>query len=98
MVEQFKTIKSKVKHLLEKYPNLRNSDPKLIATIWHYESRGVENKMAFLRFFAEGRYSSPESIRRMRQKIQEENPHLRGDVYKYRTGQGERAVREHLRN
>ncbi len=42
------TIKEKVKNLLEKYPHLRDSDEKLTANVWFYESQVAidELKMA----------------------------------------------------
>jgi hypothetical protein len=38
----------------------------------------------FLEMFATGKLTHSESIRRVRQKIQEDNPHLRGKSYKRR--------------
>ena len=86
---QIKQVKDKVKTLLEQNEKLRDDDYKLIATFYFYEAGGSEvlkNKSAldFLKEFSEKKYSSSESIRRVRQKIQEENKHLRGASYKNR--------------
>ena len=80
------TTKEKVKILLEKYPHLRDSDERLIATYWMFEVGGQDSlsRMTahqFLQNFVEGAYTSPESIRRVRQKIQEQNETLRGKSY-----------------
>jgi hypothetical protein len=75
------TIKEKVKILLEENPHLRNSDERLIANIWFNESNGVDNKYQFLLLYSQGKLTNAESIRRCRQKIQEECEHLRGTLY-----------------
>lgn len=75
------SIKEKVKNLLEKYPHLRDSDEKLTANVWYAESQGVDDKFKFLELYSSGRLTNAESIRRCRQKIQEEFEHLRGILY-----------------
>jgi hypothetical protein len=77
------TTKDKVKGLLEASANCRDDDNVLIATMW-YEENLAESLSAFLNDLANGKLTSPESIRRCRQKLQEENPSLRGDNYKQR--------------
>lgn len=90
MINQIKNIKEKVIHLLTTVPHLRDSDNKLIATIWNEEIGKNDHKLNksneitafdFLKAFAEGQHSNPESIRRSRQLIQEQNIHLRGKSY-----------------
>ena len=86
---QIAQIKDKVQFLLEQNEKLRDDDYKLIATFYFYEAGGSEvlkNKSAldFLQEFSQKKYVSSESIRRVRQKIQEENVHLRGVSYKNR--------------
>lgn len=78
------SIKDTVFRLLTDYPHLRDSDTRLIANIYKLESEGVNDKMLFLKMFAENKLTSPESIRRMRQKLQEDNPGLRGKTYEKR--------------
>ena len=78
-------IKPKVKHLLVNFPHLRDDDNKLIANIWYNEVDCTDiSASTFLKFFSDGILTSPESIRRMRQKLQEENEELRGKNYKLR--------------
>lgn len=80
--------KDMVKNLLSLHPHLRDDDSKLIATIWYFEAGGKKSAEItaydFLEAFAVGKYAHPETIRRIRQKIQEETPELRGKSYKDR--------------
>ena len=65
MIEKFKKTKDKVKSLLEKHPNLRDNDNRLIATVYYQESSANLLKVTaldFLHDFADGKYTSPESI------------------------------------
>lgn len=78
------TIKQTVIDLMTEYPHIMDSDDRLIATIWNRESKGIESKYELLKMLADGKLTSPESIRRMRQKIQEENPALRGLTWEKR--------------
>jgi hypothetical protein len=83
-----KSIKDKVKFLLDTYPHLRDNDFKLIANYYFYEvghdDINTMSALDFLEMFATGKLTHSESIRRVRQKIQEDNPHLRGKSYKRR--------------
>lgn len=78
--------KEKVYKLLLNNGHLRNSDLKLIACIWYSEVPNINDLTAyqFLQKFSNGELSNPESIRRSRQKLQEEIPALRGTNYKKR--------------
>lgn len=92
MIPQLIKIKETVVSLLEKYPHLRDDDNKLMATIWKSEI-GKElfdglSAQEFLTYFAEGRLSSAEGIRRARQKAQEQRPDLRGEAYFKRQKKG----------
>jgi hypothetical protein len=77
-------IKDKVLELLKRHPHLRDSDEKLTANIWLNESRGVVTAYDLLNLYANGGLTNAESIRRCRQKIQMENPELRGSSYEKR--------------
>jgi hypothetical protein len=74
--------------LLTNKEHLRDNDQALIANIWWRElvTQGKDKSTAFemLKVFSEGKLSNPESIRRARQKIQEEQPELRGQSYRVR--------------
>lgn len=79
-------LKERIYKLLVDNGNLRNSDQKLIALIWFQECSklNVMTAFDFLQKFSRGEFTNPESIRRTRQKIQEEIPALRGTNYKKR--------------
>ena len=87
MLSKIVKVKDKVKHLLENYPILRDDDNKLIAKIWWSENNNQTTK-DFLINFGNGNHTSPEAIRRARQKLQEHNPHLRGKLYNKRHKNG----------
>ena len=84
--------KEKIKILLTKYPHLKDSDTKLIAAYWLYELRrkGLNpdemSAMDFLHLFAECKITNPETIRRSRAKLQEQDASLRGNNYSIRKG------------
>ena len=77
----------KVRALLIEKPWLRNNDNMLLVHIWESELKekgfGYQNDM-FLSLYGKGELSNAESIRRCRQKLQQENPELRGGNYKGR--------------
>jgi hypothetical protein len=83
---QMKMIKDRVRLLLETYPHLRDNDYKLYATFIAFEVGGVENLKrisghTLLTDIADGKHTHFESVRRVRQKLQEEDEKLRGDSY-----------------
>lgn len=89
MIDLGPIVKENVKMLLTKKATLRDSDDSLIANYWFRELKKlgqVERLSAYgmLELIAKGKLTNPESIRRVRQKLQEENPKLRGDSYKGR--------------
>jgi hypothetical protein len=100
ILEQIKTIKEKVKSLLENNPHLRDNDFKLIANFYFFEIGPGISKMSamqFLDMFANGKLSHSESIRRARQKIQEDNPNLRGKSYAPRNSDA-KTFRKEVKN
>lgn len=85
-----KDIAQRVTKLLVDKPHLRDDDDKLVSNIWFADlSRMGINPVKIsayklLEIKAQGKLTNQESIRRSRQKIQAENPHLRGRNYKER--------------
>lgn len=79
IIEEVKNIKKTVRDYLLKYPVLRDDDKKLIAEIWWSQliDKTITTKR-FLELVGEGYLCNPESIRRCRQKIQQDYPTLRG--------------------
>jgi hypothetical protein len=67
------TIYDLVKELLTLKPALRDSDRKLIWSVWITENKIVGGKISLEDFSTA---TSTESIRRARQKVQEEHPEL----------------------
>jgi len=88
MWKELQNTKEKVRYILQIYPALRDSDNRLIATFWSMEATEFTNYKAgqmsareFLNLLYKNLLTSPESIRRCRQKLQEESEELRGTVY-----------------
>lgn len=65
----------------------RDNDARLCAKIWwtEWKNEGGHNDIIdFFTAFSQGQFTSPESIRRCRQKLQELYPGLRGKSYSAR--------------
>ena len=98
-----KKPKEVVFYLLQKFSHLRDSDEKLIATIWRQEllNKGFDlnniSAMEFLKMFADGKLTNYESVGRCRRKIQQENADLRGETYKDRQ-EKTTEIKEQLKN
>lgn len=96
------TFRDYIIGLLEKKPELRESDNHLIATVWYKEARakGLDleklSAFEFLKMVKAGDFTTTESIQRARRKAQEEHPHLRGPNYKGRQVK-EGEVRDYYR-
>lgn len=82
-------VKQRVKSILEVNKDTRDCDRLLISIIWSEDSRYIEDKKDFLDMLINGELTSPETIRRCRQRLQEENETLRGYKYKLRKQLGE---------
>lgn len=82
-LENYKKI---VTELLTKYPELRDSDDRLLANIWNLEVKDQAGLdcLDFLRLVAQKKISSPFAISRARRKIQETDSSLRGRKWKER--------------
>ena len=83
-----------VENLLEHNPELRDSDLRLVANIWwtmlntihkhKFQEYELDVIKQFLEMYSKGELTNEQSIRRLRRKLQEENPDLRGKVYEKR--------------
>lgn len=95
LIREMTLIKDKVTALLTKHPHLRDSDNKLIATIWKYDLMNLglppneTSAQALLTLYSQEKITNAETIRRVRQKIQEEDPTLRGTSHEARQEQGD---------
>lgn len=82
------STKTEVARLLKSTPTLRDDDNKLLSNVWfHYlKANGFDpNEMTGRHLLTElynGNLPNQESVRRMRQKLQEVDPSLRGKYYK----------------
>ena len=93
LFEQMQTAKKRVEYLLRTTPRLKDDDNKLIAN-YYFNEIGAEKvkKMSateFLKLYADGKLTSSESIRRVRAKLQETTPELRGEKYNRRQQDGD---------
>jgi hypothetical protein len=87
---KLKAIIQRVEQWLEEKPDLRDSDEKLVSNIWYDDLRLKNIKtregsyLHFLSLYGTGQLTSADSITRARRKVQEDNPHLRGENYEKR--------------
>lgn len=84
--EDFKTVKDKVRFLLETNPNLRDNDDLLYNTFRVFEI-GIDRIKEMSGYelsveFTSSKYAKMQSIVRLRQMIQKEKEELRGEQYK----------------
>ena len=89
MIKRMKNMKGEVRQLLKDNDSCRDSDAKLVATFYYKKFGGkevFEKKTAFdfLKVLAEGKIPFPDYITRVRRKLQETEPELRGASYKKR--------------
>jgi hypothetical protein len=97
-MEKVSTIAAIVKKLLIKYDSLKDNDKRLILNVWLDQEPTLKDAsfVEFTVMFKAGKLCSTESIRRSRQKLQEEFPEFRGKTYKARKGKAQDEVKEDL--
>jgi hypothetical protein len=89
-----------IKQMMLDKPHLKDNDNKLIAAYWFKELKhlNVDSKtitaLDFLHKYANAELTNAETIRRMRAKLQEEHPELRGRAYEIR----QEAIQNKWRN
>lgn len=92
--------RKRVERLLRAKPHLRDNDDKLIASIWYNDAGMADNNdmpaIDLLNMFADGKLTNPETIRRSRQQLQEQNPGLRGESYTERKTKKQEKARVDL--
>ena len=96
---KIKNVKNKVTEILENHTKSRDNDMQLLAIVWNIELGGkeVSSNMDTFHFFcllSKKKLSNPVSLWRCRQKIQEENPQLRGKKWKARQEHSKNVVEE----
>ena len=86
--KDFKTVKDKVRFLLETNPALRDNDMKLIATYYFHEigKEQIDNMNAYdlLTNMSSSKMTNFETIRSLRTQLQRGDESLRGLEYKNR--------------
>ena len=98
-IEITQKIEERIVNFLTKFPQLRDSDDRLVANMWAEELGGQSAVKGisldlFLRQYANGEITMADSITRIRRKIQHEQPHLRGETYKMRGAHEEKIETE----
>ena len=94
-----------MKELLITKPETRDNDNLLLSLIWRDDiissnDRSIDLSMNMNKFFdllAKNELTNFESVRRVRQKIQEENPELRGKNYRIRCGKLELETKKEVK-
>jgi hypothetical protein len=81
MSTQIKKLEPKVKALLEMYPQFRDDDNALTAYIWEHEQDSNLNIRSFFQAYAKGTVTRQDYVTRVRRKLQEAHPELRGVNY-----------------
>jgi len=98
----FKTVKDKVRFLLQTNPALRNNDMKLIATYYFHEmgKEQIDNMNAYdlLTKMSSSKMTNFETIRSLRTQLQRNDESLRGSEYKNRKKRIDPAFRVLLRD
>lgn len=98
----FKTVKDKVRFLLQTNPALRDNDMKLIATYYFHEIGKEEidsmNAYDLLTKISSSKITNFESIRRLRMQLQQNDEELRGSEYKNRKKRIDPTFRVFLRD
>jgi hypothetical protein len=79
-MNDFQTVACKVYSILTDRPLARDDDKILLVEIWCKETK-ARDVLEFFNELISGSLSHFESIRRMRQKIQEKHPALRGEKW-----------------
>lgn len=92
-------IEKQVDHILREYEKARDDDRLLLMAYMHYFGDLTEEEQEAFKILSPAlkRMPSIESLTRLRRKLQEENPYLRGIHYKQRKTR-EKQIREYYRN
>ena len=79
----FQQVACKVYAILTDHPETRDDDRKLLVKIWAKETQSIDVGGLFKEIL-DGKLSHSESICRMRRKLQERHPALRGEKWDVR--------------
>lgn len=88
MIEKLRSLQNEVEKLLKENQKYRDSDSKLVAAFYYRLLGNTRLKnisgLDFLHLLAEQKIPFPDGITRVRRKLQENNPDLRGLSYRKR--------------
>lgn len=87
--------KDKIEKILNDVPVSRSNDKLLMLMVW--EAEGLPMGDVFKRIFLSKQVSSPETIRRVRQKLQEQGKYQAADAVKEARKELEQETRDQLR-
>lgn len=106
-------LKKNIAELLREKPHLRDDMHRTLAVVWKFDLSNMRNadgskvdwdKMTAHEFIKEiamgydSQLSNPESVRRLWQKVQQDNKELRGEKWRERHGLSEVKKREEFRS
>lgn len=86
-MKDLRTIKELVENILENKIETRDNDSILVIEVWKLELKNLgyhptlSEIKVFYDLYSNNKLSNSESITRVRRKLQEHNPRLRGDLY-----------------
>lgn len=86
MINKIKSIQNLVRNILTEYPQTRDNDKLLVFKIWGIQNPKIRDNEYLLHDFARefifgNTFTDTETIRRTRQKLQENHSNLRGRSY-----------------
>lgn len=92
-------IKDTVHRILKEQSDTRDNDRLLLLKVWAEQVPELRGNMSFVDFskiYLSGKLVDTESVRRSRQKIQEQNPELKGNFH-HKRKQSEEEMRANIR-
>ena len=85
-----------VYNLLSDRKELRDDSSRLVVAFWWHEIDPFEGFSFnhFCKIYGTHRVTSSETICRLSRKVQEEHPHLRGELWEKRQGKKEKVIQD----
>lgn len=93
MLFNLKELIPKVYSVLKHYPQARDDDRLLLIQVWSKESN-ADKVSDFFNELREGRISLPDTLTRIRRKLQEEHEELRGEKWQSRHSQQKQVCQQ----
>lgn len=97
-VQKIKNKKEMIREILINQPDTRDNDNLLILKVWAEQNPELRNRnftfQDFAPDFINHGYVDAETVRRARQKLQEQDPETRGKKYESRHAEGDATRRD----